>query len=88
MMAMANLPTKSPNTLRIKVRLKNGSFIPDEPLTLPTDQTYFVIVELNPVEEVNALAEIAAMAQPIGPADLSVNFDSYTRRVLNDDTTL
>lgn len=86
-MALASLPTKSPNTLRIKVRLKNGSFIPEEPLNLPSDQSYFVIVELNPIEEVNALAEIAAMAQPLGPADLSVNFDLYTRRVLHDDTT-
>lgn len=86
-MTLESLPTKSSNTLRIKVRLKNGSLIPDEPLALPTDKTYFVTVELNPVEEVNALAEIAAMAQPIGPADLSINFDSYTRRVLNDDTT-
>ena len=86
-MAIASLPTKSSNTLRIKVRLKNGSLIPDEPLTLPSDKSYFVTVELNPVEEVNALAEIAAMAQPIGPADLSINFDSYTRRILDDDTT-
>lgn len=26
---------------------------------------------------VDALAEIAALAQPLGPADLSVNFDKY-----------
>lgn len=31
--------------------------------------------------EVDAFAEIAALAQPLGPADLSINFDKYTNRV-------
>lgn len=34
----------------------------------------------------DALAEIAALAQPLGPADLSVNFDIYTKQVLVDDS--
>jgi prevent-host-death family protein len=35
--------------------------------------------------EVDAFAEIAALAQPLGPADLSINFDKYTNRVLSDE---
>lgn len=35
--------------------------------------------------EVDALAEIAALAQPIGPSDLTRNFDLYARRVLIDE---
>lgn len=35
--------------------------------------------------EVDAFAEIAALAQSLGPADLSINFDKYTNRVLNDE---
>ncbi len=31
---------------------------------------------------VDALAELAELAQPLGPPDLSRNFDVYTRRVL------
>ena len=34
---------------------------------------------------VDALAEIAALAQPIGPANLACEFDRYTERVLDDD---
>ena len=33
---------------------------------------------------VDALAQIAAMAQPLGPSDLSLNFDHYTEQVLDD----
>lgn len=29
--------------------------------------------------EVDAFAEIAALAQPLGPVDLSINFDKYTK---------
>ncbi|MFN8493356.1 MAG: type II toxin-antitoxin system prevent-host-death family antitoxin [Caldilineaceae bacterium] len=35
--------------------------------------------------EVDALAAIAALAQPLGPSDLASNFDLYTKRVLNDE---
>ncbi|MFZ4663704.1 MAG: hypothetical protein ACOYNY_42270 [Caldilineaceae bacterium] len=38
-------------------------------------------------DEVDAFAEIAALAQPLGPADLSINFDRYTKRVLDDEFT-
>ena len=34
---------------------------------------------------VDALAEIAALAQPIGPANLAREFDGYTERVLDND---
>jgi prevent-host-death family protein len=36
-------------------------------------------------QEVDAFAQIAALAQPYGPPDLSINFDKYTNRVLNDE---
>jgi|GEM_PF-2272227 len=32
--------------------------------------------------KIDALAEIAAMAQPFGPSDLARNFDDYTQRVI------
>lgn len=35
--------------------------------------------------DVDAFAEIAALAQPLGPSDLSINFDKYTTRVLDDE---
>lgn len=37
-------------------------------------------------QSVDALAEIAALAQPLGPANLSINFDKYTRQVLDDES--
>ena len=37
-------------------------------------------------QNVDALAEIAALAQPLGPADLSVNFDKYTYQVVGDES--
>ena len=36
-------------------------------------------------QPVDAFAEIAALAQPLGPADLSVNFDTYTNQMLGDE---
>ena len=35
--------------------------------------------------EVDALAEIAALAQPFGPPDLARNFDKYMNRVSDDE---
>lgn len=37
-------------------------------------------------QAVDALAEIAALAQPLGPADLALNFNRYTNQVLNDES--
>jgi prevent-host-death family protein len=37
-------------------------------------------------EVVDALAEIAQIAQPLGPPDLARNFDTYTKRVLHDES--
>lgn len=41
-----------------------------------------VVSEAEANSEVDALAEIAALAQPLGPSDLARNFDDYTQRVI------
>ncbi|HMN30196.1 MAG TPA: type II toxin-antitoxin system Phd/YefM family antitoxin [Caldilineaceae bacterium] len=41
--------------------------------------------EYGASEEIDALAAIAALAQPLGPADLARNFDTYTKRVLQNE---
>lgn len=73
--------------LRFKARVKNGVLVPEEPVNLAADQTYLVILqpEPDPDEAVDALAELTKLAQPLGPADLARNFDSYTNRVLYDE---
>lgn len=38
----------------------------------------------NDEAAIDALAEIAALAQPLGPNDLALNFDSYSEQVLGD----
>lgn len=43
--------------------------------------------EIDKKEEVDALAEIAAMAQPLGPNDLARNFNHYTQRTISDEST-
>lgn len=87
---MTVLATNSnpPKVLRFKVHVQNGVLVPDEPMRLPAGQTYLVTLQLeSEIEtEVDALAEIAAMAQPIGPSDLARNFDTYTRRVLSHES--
>jgi prevent-host-death family protein len=35
-------------------------------------------------EGISALAAIAALSQPLGPADLARNFDIYSKRVIDD----
>ena len=89
---MADILTKSSaNTpsLRFKAQIKNGVIVPTEAVTLPPDQTYVVTLQPIPgqteASSPDALAEIAAMAQPLGPADLAENFDTYTGRVLADE---
>lgn len=37
-------------------------------------------------EVIDALAEIARIAQPLGPPGLAGNFDTYTKRVLHDES--
>ena len=41
-----------------------------------------VLSETEGESKVDALAEIATMAQPLGPSDLARNFDNYTQRVI------
>ena len=90
---MADILTKSSAkkpTLHFKAQIKNGVIVPTETITLPPDQTY--VVTLHPVtgpdeaSSLDALAEIAAMAQPLGPADLAEKFDTYTGRVISDES--
>lgn len=38
-------------------------------------------------ESVDALEMLSGMAQPIGPKDLSRNFDRYVGKVLSDEST-
>ena len=89
---MADILTESPtenHTLRFKARVKNGVIVPTETVSLPADQTYMVTLQPvtgpDEVSSLDALAEIAAMAQPLGPADLAEKFDTYTGRVLADE---
>lgn len=88
--ATQNSPAK--RVLRFKARVENGVIIPVETISLPSGQTYLVTLqaETKPTEAapLDALAEIAAMAQPLGPADLARNFDTYAGRVLNDEPAL
>ena len=74
--------------LRFKARVKNGVLVPEEPVNLSTDQTYLVILQPEPAPDraVDALAELARLAQSLGPADLARNFDRYTNRVLKDES--
>ena len=82
-------PSPTNHILRFKARIENGVIVPAETITLPADQTY--VVTLQPIDEaamsapLDALAEIAAMAQPLGRADLAANFDIYTGRLLSDE---
>lgn len=75
--------------LRFKARVENGVIIPVEAVTLPSGRTYLVTLQVEPEPAqpapLDALAEIAALAQPLGPADLARNFDTYTGRVLPDE---
>ena len=89
---MADILTESSAnnpSLRFKAQIKNGVIVPTETITLPPDQTYVVTLQPitgpNEASSLDALAEIAAMAQPLGPADLAENFDTYTGRVLSDE---
>ncbi len=69
-------------------RIENGVIVPQEDVSLPADQIYLVTIQFEPApdteadSEVDALAQLAALAQPLGPADLARNFDTYTSRVI------
>lgn len=73
----------SKEVVRFKGRVEGGVLVPDEALDLP-DGTYWVSVTVESSSAVDALDEIAALARPIGPADLAENFDRYTGRVIED----
>jgi hypothetical protein len=75
--------------LWFKARLKNGMIIPKETVSLLPGQTYLITLEMEPESQseksLDALAEIATMAEPLGPVDLARNFDTYTSRVITDE---
>lgn len=79
------------SVLRFKARVENGVIIPEKAIAVPSGQTYLVTLQLVPEPdgdtEVDALAEIAAVAEPLGPVDLARNFDTYTGRVVADEPT-
>lgn len=79
--------------LRFQARVENGTLVSTEDINLQVEAksgtTYWVTIELRgePTLGANALAELAALAQPLGPANLARNFDTYTKRVLRDEST-
>ena len=78
--------------LWFKARIKNGMIIPDEQVSLSPGQTYLVTLQPESAPEkkrdsLDALTEIASLAEPLGPPDLARNFDTYTRRVIVDEST-
>jgi hypothetical protein len=58
-------------------------------VSLLPGQTYLITLEMEPESQseksLDALAEIATMAEPLGPVDLARNFDTYTSRVITDE---
>ena len=80
---MPDTATKSPSrktVLRFKARVQNGVIIPEEAISIPSDQIYLVTLQPEPKAEagLDALAEIAGMAEPLGPTDLARNFETYS----------
>ncbi len=74
----------------IKANVKDGVLIPENDVILQPGQTYLVTVESVQQAQrpaIDALAAIAALAQPIGPPDLARNFDLYAERVLINETS-
>jgi hypothetical protein len=78
-------------TFRFVARIENGVIVPQEEITLPSDQTYLVTIQLEPVLDIetepviDALAQLVSLAQPLGPTDLARNFDTYINRVIPDE---
>jgi hypothetical protein len=91
MVSTANEGSLPKSILRFKARVENGVIIPEKAIAVPPGQTYLVTLQLVPEtdgdSEVDALAEISAMAEPLGPVDLARNFDTYTGRVIADEPT-
>ena len=85
----ATVNTSSELPLRFRARVENGIIIPEETISLPPGHTYWVTLQtVSPSEtDVDALAEIAALAQPLGPDDLARNFDIYTDQIIDDEPT-
>ena len=72
--------------IRFRVRYENGMLIPEEVVSLPSGNHYMATLQPEPAAAVDALAEIAVMAQPLGPSDLARNFGTYSKRVFDDET--
>ncbi len=71
---------------RFRVQYENGMLIPEETVSLPSGNYYIATLQPETSASVDALTEIALMAQPLGPADLARNFDTYAKRVFDDET--
>jgi len=72
--------------IRFRVRYESGMLIPEEAVSLPSGNYYIATLQPETPPSVDALTEIALMAQPLGPADLARNFDTYSKRVFDDGT--
>lgn len=77
--------TNSEMVLQFKAHYENGVIVPEENVSIPTDKSFLVTLQFAPTPEVDALAEIVKLAQPLGSADLARNFDTYTGRVTSDE---
>jgi hypothetical protein len=73
--------------IRFRVRYENGMLIPEEAVSLSSGNHYIATLQPVSIASVDALTEIALMAQPLGPADLARNYDTYFKRVLDDETS-
>lgn len=72
--------------LQFKARIEKGLLVPDLDLSALSGQSYIVTLVPDVAEGPDALEAILALAQPIGPADLARNFDTYTGRTVIHET--
>ena len=85
MTQMVARPKGTKPFIRFRVRYENGMLIPEESVSLSSGNYYIATLQPEPAASVDALAEIALMAQPLGPADLARNHDTCFKRVIEDE---
>ncbi|NJN84737.1 MAG: hypothetical protein HC802_22235 [Caldilineaceae bacterium] len=69
---------KMPQYFQIKVHVEDGVLVPDEGVDLPSGRVYLATLEPLPVSsEIDALAALAALAQPIGAPNLARELIHY-----------
>ena len=78
--------TNSEMVLQFKAHYENGVIVPEENVSIPTGKPFLVTLQFEPTSEIDALAEIAKLAQPLGPANLARDFDVITGRVTSDES--